>query len=151
VVRTAARPKLGRPLLEPAAAGEVTELLLADAPRLRATAAWFVHLKRQRVQSARGTRTGSVWPSSEPVTRTRALARRLVIESGTFCRRVRSAGRVAEGVELPLYPGGGVVAFLLEVKTSGFLPCLARLGRLAESGVGLAEVVEGVRFVVDGA
>jgi hypothetical protein len=48
VVRTAARPKLGRPLLEPAAAAELTELLLADAPRLRATAAWFVHLKRQR-------------------------------------------------------------------------------------------------------
>ena len=48
VVRTAARPKLGRPLLEPAAAAEVTDLLLADAPRLRATAAWFVHLKRQR-------------------------------------------------------------------------------------------------------
>lgn len=48
VVRTAARPKLGRPLLEPGAARELTELLLADAPRLRATAAWFVHLKRRR-------------------------------------------------------------------------------------------------------
>ena len=48
VVRTAARPRLGRPLLEPAAAAELTELLLADAPRLRATAAWFTHLKRQR-------------------------------------------------------------------------------------------------------
>ncbi|WP_086677989.1 hypothetical protein, partial [Amycolatopsis pretoriensis] len=30
------------------AAAELTELLLADAPRLRATAAWFTHLKRQR-------------------------------------------------------------------------------------------------------
>jgi len=48
VVRTAARPRLGRPLLEPAAAAELTGLLLADAPRLRATAAWFPHLKRQR-------------------------------------------------------------------------------------------------------
>jgi hypothetical protein len=48
VVRTAARPKLGRPLLEPAAANELTEVLLAEAPRLRATAAWFGHLKRQR-------------------------------------------------------------------------------------------------------
>lgn len=48
VVRTAARPWLGRPLLDPAAAAEVTELLLADSARLRATAAWFTHLKRQR-------------------------------------------------------------------------------------------------------
>ncbi|MEV6905839.1 hypothetical protein [Amycolatopsis sp. NPDC051071] len=48
VIRTAARPRLGRPVLDPAAAAEVTELLLADAPRLRATAAWFTHLKRQR-------------------------------------------------------------------------------------------------------
>lgn len=48
VLRTAARPRLGRPLLEPAAAAELTELLLADAPRLKATAAWFTHLKRQR-------------------------------------------------------------------------------------------------------
>jgi hypothetical protein len=48
VIRTAARPRLGRPLLEPAAAAELTELLLADASRLRATAAWFTHLKRQR-------------------------------------------------------------------------------------------------------
>ncbi|MFD2470621.1 hypothetical protein [Amycolatopsis silviterrae] len=48
VVRTAARPRLGRPLLDPAAAAEVTELLLADSARLRATAAWFTHLKRQR-------------------------------------------------------------------------------------------------------
>ncbi|MFF1613833.1 hypothetical protein ACFVYA_39220 [Amycolatopsis sp. NPDC058278] len=48
VVRTAARPRLGRPLLEPAAAAELTGVLLADAPRLRATAAWFTHLKRQR-------------------------------------------------------------------------------------------------------
>ncbi|MFE3170344.1 hypothetical protein ACFXPA_09325 [Amycolatopsis sp. NPDC059090] len=48
VIRTAARPRLGRPLLDPAAAAEVTELLLADSARLRATAAWFTHLKRQR-------------------------------------------------------------------------------------------------------
>ncbi|WP_236004709.1 hypothetical protein [Amycolatopsis pittospori] len=48
VIRTAARPRLGRPVLDAAAAAEVTELLLADAPRLRATAAWFTHLKRQR-------------------------------------------------------------------------------------------------------
>ena len=48
VIRTAARPRLGRPLLDPAAAEELAELLLADAPRLRATAAWFTHLKRQR-------------------------------------------------------------------------------------------------------
>ncbi len=48
VIRTAARPRLGRPVLDPAAAAEVTELLLADAPRLRATADWFTHLKRQR-------------------------------------------------------------------------------------------------------
>lgn len=48
VVRAAARPKLGRPLLEPGAAAELTDLLLADAARLRATAAWFGHLKRQR-------------------------------------------------------------------------------------------------------
>ncbi|GAA4547796.1 hypothetical protein GCM10023192_65700 [Amycolatopsis samaneae] len=48
VIRTAARPRLGRPLLDPAAATELTESLLADAARLRATAAWFTHLKRQR-------------------------------------------------------------------------------------------------------
>ncbi len=48
VVRTAARPRLGRPLLEPAEAAELTALVVADAPRLRATAAWFTHLKRQR-------------------------------------------------------------------------------------------------------
>ncbi|MBN9742403.1 hypothetical protein DMP23_15040 [Amycolatopsis sp. A1MSW2902] len=48
VIRTAARTRLGRPLLDPAAAAEVTELLLADSARLRATAAWFTHLKRQR-------------------------------------------------------------------------------------------------------
>lgn len=48
VIRTAARPRLGRPLLDPADAAEVTALLLADATRLRAAAAWFVHLKRQR-------------------------------------------------------------------------------------------------------
>ncbi|WP_409180045.1 hypothetical protein F9C11_26395 [Amycolatopsis sp. VS8301801F10] len=48
VIRTAARPRLGRPLLDPAAAAEVTELLLADAERLRAAADWFTHLKRQR-------------------------------------------------------------------------------------------------------
>ncbi|WP_103355814.1 hypothetical protein [Amycolatopsis sp. CA-128772] len=48
VVRAAARPRLGRPVLEPAAAAELTGLLLADAARLRATAAWFPHLKRQR-------------------------------------------------------------------------------------------------------
>jgi hypothetical protein len=48
VVRTAARPRLGRPLLEPAAAAELIGLLVADAARLRATAAWFTHLKRQR-------------------------------------------------------------------------------------------------------
>jgi hypothetical protein len=48
VIRTAARPRLGRPLLDPPAAAEVTQLLQADAPRLRATAAWFTHLKRQR-------------------------------------------------------------------------------------------------------
>ncbi|MFI9454326.1 hypothetical protein [Amycolatopsis sp. NPDC052450] len=48
VVRTAARPRLGRPVLDPVAAAEVTELLLADVDRLRATAAWFTHLKRQR-------------------------------------------------------------------------------------------------------
>ncbi|MYW90033.1 hypothetical protein G3I59_05215 [Amycolatopsis rubida] len=48
VLRTAARPRLGRPLLAPEAAAEVTELLLADAARLGATAAWFTHLKRQR-------------------------------------------------------------------------------------------------------
>ncbi|WP_370936702.1 hypothetical protein [Amycolatopsis sp. cg13] len=48
VIRTAARPRLGRPLLDPAAAAEATELLLADSARLRATAAWFTHLKRQR-------------------------------------------------------------------------------------------------------
>jgi hypothetical protein len=48
VVRTAARPRLGRPLLAPAAAAELTGLLIADAARLRATAAWFTHLKRQR-------------------------------------------------------------------------------------------------------
>ncbi|WP_116203098.1 hypothetical protein [Amycolatopsis circi] len=48
VIRTAARPRLGRPLLDPAAAAEVAELLLADSARLRATAAWFPHLKRQR-------------------------------------------------------------------------------------------------------
>lgn len=48
VIRTAANPRLGRPLLEPPAAAELTELLLADAPRLRATAEWFTHLKRQR-------------------------------------------------------------------------------------------------------
>ncbi|MFD5090729.1 hypothetical protein ACFWMR_09015 [Amycolatopsis thailandensis] len=48
VIRTAARPRLGRPVLDAIAAAEVTELLLADADRLRATAAWFTHLKRQR-------------------------------------------------------------------------------------------------------
>lgn len=48
VIRTAARPRLGRPVLDSAAAAELTELLLADADRLRATAAWFTHLKRQR-------------------------------------------------------------------------------------------------------
>ncbi|MBE1495482.1 hypothetical protein H4696_002582 [Amycolatopsis lexingtonensis] len=48
VVRTAARPRLGRPLLEPAEAAELTALLVADAARLRATAEWFTHLKRQR-------------------------------------------------------------------------------------------------------
>ncbi|SEC81788.1 hypothetical protein SAMN04489727_5206 [Amycolatopsis tolypomycina] len=48
VVRTSTRPRLGRPLLEPADAAELTRLLLADAARLRATAAWFPHLKRQR-------------------------------------------------------------------------------------------------------
>ncbi|WP_340682409.1 hypothetical protein LCL61_27520 [Amycolatopsis coloradensis] len=48
VIRTAARPRLGRPVLDPATAAELTELLLADADRLRATAAWFTHLKRQR-------------------------------------------------------------------------------------------------------
>ncbi|GAB3741642.1 hypothetical protein GCM10027598_72590 [Amycolatopsis oliviviridis] len=48
VIRTAARPRLGRPVLDPAAAADVTELLLADADRLRATAAWFAHLKRGR-------------------------------------------------------------------------------------------------------
>ncbi|WP_410657194.1 hypothetical protein [Amycolatopsis sp. lyj-112] len=48
VIRTAARPRLGRPLLDPAAAAEVAELLRADALRLGATAAWFTHLKRQR-------------------------------------------------------------------------------------------------------
>ncbi|WP_086839432.1 hypothetical protein [Amycolatopsis kentuckyensis] len=48
VVRTAARPRLGGPVLDPAAAAELTGLVLADAARLRATAAWFPHLKRQR-------------------------------------------------------------------------------------------------------
>ncbi|WP_414938643.1 hypothetical protein [Amycolatopsis sp. cmx-11-51] len=48
VIRTAARPRLGRPVLDPIVAAELTELLLADADRLRATAAWFIHLKRQR-------------------------------------------------------------------------------------------------------
>ncbi|KZB88523.1 hypothetical protein [Amycolatopsis regifaucium] len=48
VIRTAARPRLGRPVLDSVAAAELTELLLADADRLRATAAWFTHLKRQR-------------------------------------------------------------------------------------------------------
>jgi len=48
VIRTAARPRLGRPLLDPLAAAEVTELLVADSARLRAAAAWFTHLKRQR-------------------------------------------------------------------------------------------------------
>ncbi|MGW7531359.1 hypothetical protein [Amycolatopsis sp. NPDC054798] len=48
VIRTAARPRLGRPLLDPAAAAEATELLLADSARLSATAEWFTHLKRQR-------------------------------------------------------------------------------------------------------
>ncbi|MEU3769908.1 hypothetical protein AB0E55_33020 [Amycolatopsis keratiniphila] len=48
VIRTAARPRLGRPVLDAVAAAELTELLLADTDRLRATAAWFTHLKRQR-------------------------------------------------------------------------------------------------------
>ncbi|MDT7800426.1 MAG: hypothetical protein QOI78_3859 [Actinomycetota bacterium] len=48
VIRTAARPRLGRPLLDDDAAAELTDLLLADAPRLQATAEWFTHLKRQR-------------------------------------------------------------------------------------------------------
>ncbi|WP_410626074.1 hypothetical protein [Amycolatopsis sp. cmx-8-4] len=48
VVRTAARPRLGRPLLDEASAAELTQLLLADAPRLHATAEWFTHLKKQR-------------------------------------------------------------------------------------------------------
>ncbi|MER7859708.1 hypothetical protein ABTX61_11425 [Amycolatopsis japonica] len=48
VIRTAARPRLGRPVLDVVTAAELTELLLADADRLRATAAWFTHLKRQR-------------------------------------------------------------------------------------------------------
>ncbi|KFU78134.1 hypothetical protein SAMN04489729_1376 [Amycolatopsis lurida] len=48
VVRTAARPRLGRPVLDAVTAVELTEVLLADADRLRATAAWFTHLKRQR-------------------------------------------------------------------------------------------------------
>ncbi|WP_037305426.1 hypothetical protein [Amycolatopsis orientalis] len=48
VIRTAACPRLGRPVLDPVAAAELTELLLADADRLRATAAWFTQLKRQR-------------------------------------------------------------------------------------------------------
>ncbi|ANN17311.1 hypothetical protein SD37_17765 [Amycolatopsis orientalis] len=48
VIRTAARPRLGRPVLDPVAAAELTGLLLADADRLRATAAWFTQLKRQR-------------------------------------------------------------------------------------------------------
>ncbi|OXM50479.1 hypothetical protein [Amycolatopsis alba] len=48
VIRTAARPRLGRPVLDTVAAAELTGLLLADAERLRATAAWFTHLKRQR-------------------------------------------------------------------------------------------------------
>ncbi|MFJ1767078.1 hypothetical protein ACIOD2_42580 [Amycolatopsis sp. NPDC088138] len=48
VVRTAARPRLGRPLLDEDAAAELTGLLLADAFRLQATAEWFTHLKRQR-------------------------------------------------------------------------------------------------------
>ncbi|MFG1643898.1 hypothetical protein ACGFMK_26710 [Amycolatopsis sp. NPDC049252] len=48
VIRTAARPRLGRPLLDEDAAAELTGLLLADAPRLQATAEWFTHLKRQR-------------------------------------------------------------------------------------------------------
>ncbi|QXV57725.1 hypothetical protein [Amycolatopsis sp. TNS106] len=48
VVRTAARPRLGRPVLDAVTAAELTEVLLADADRLRATAAWFTHLKRQR-------------------------------------------------------------------------------------------------------
>ncbi|MGK4590773.1 hypothetical protein [Amycolatopsis sp. w19] len=48
VIRTSARPRLGRPVLDAVTAAELTELLLADADRLRATAAWFIHLKRQR-------------------------------------------------------------------------------------------------------
>ncbi|OKK00359.1 hypothetical protein [Amycolatopsis sp. CB00013] len=48
VIRTAARPRLGRPVLDAVTAAELTELLLADTDRLRATAAWFTHLKRQR-------------------------------------------------------------------------------------------------------
>jgi hypothetical protein len=48
VIRTAARPRLGRPLLDEESAAELTKLLLADAPRLRATAEWFTHLKKQR-------------------------------------------------------------------------------------------------------
>ncbi|WP_328618743.1 hypothetical protein OHS18_48420 [Amycolatopsis sp. NBC_00355] len=48
VIRTAAHPRLGRPLLDEQPAAELTKLLLADAPRLRATAEWFTHLKKQR-------------------------------------------------------------------------------------------------------
>ncbi|WP_370949305.1 hypothetical protein AB5J62_17650 [Amycolatopsis sp. cg5] len=48
VVRTSVRARLGKPLLEPDEAAELIELVVADADRLRATAAWFTRLKRQR-------------------------------------------------------------------------------------------------------
>ncbi|MFD8492602.1 hypothetical protein [Amycolatopsis sp. NPDC059657] len=48
VVRTSVRTRLGKPLLEPDEAAELIELVVADAERLRATAAWFTRLKRQR-------------------------------------------------------------------------------------------------------
>jgi hypothetical protein len=48
VVRTSVRARLGRPLLGAADAAELTALVIADAERLRAAAAWFVLLKRRR-------------------------------------------------------------------------------------------------------
>ncbi|SDW46904.1 hypothetical protein SAMN05421504_101670 [Amycolatopsis xylanica] len=48
VVRTSVRARLGKPVLDAEEAAELTALVVADAERLRATAAWFTRLKRQR-------------------------------------------------------------------------------------------------------
>ncbi|MEL7975151.1 hypothetical protein AAG589_04755 [Isoptericola sp. F-RaC21] len=57
VVRPVQRPHLGRALLDPAAARELRELLLAAGDDLRAAAAWYVLMKRER--RARGITAGN--------------------------------------------------------------------------------------------